>query len=347
MEAIDLTSRYNSRPMRLAWCALLLTGCQGEPVVAAPATDSAVEVELDSGVDSSLVDSTTDSGVPLEDSAVAETVDSTIDSGVDSTIDAAPETAPEAAADTTLDVAGDAAASDPQCGTHKAGPMVYTGAGSNFCIDAREVNRREYLAFVADGIKPAAPAYCDWNTSFTPMPSGLSEDHPITGIDFCDAVTFCEWAGKHICGSIADGKPTGAYDASSSQWMFACVGGGTPGSGVWSTGAAPPTAGMCNIGTGTGPVVVDAHPACVGTAAPWNRVRNLTGNVAEWDASGCFMKGLEAGTTPANRDMIDCAVRGGYHGNSVADGKCVLPTSKMIDEADTNTGFRCCKGPFI
>ncbi len=315
---------------RALWVSVVLLGCQGEPVVDLSTVDSSVAdaaSDGDSSVDSALIDSTTDS--TWSDTA---------------TDTAMPVDAPAAEADAT----GDASpvASDPECGTHKGGPMVYSGGGAKFCIDAREVTRAEYDVFLKAASKPAQPPHCDWNSSFEPLPSAFGDNFPITGIDWCDALTYCAWADKHICGDLVTGAPTLQYTAAKAQWSLACTNGDPTATEGWATGPTAPAAGVCQIGGLASPSEVEKHPDCRGATAPWNRVRDMVGNVAEWDGSGCFTTGFRAGTTPAERMSIDCSIRGGFYANDHATGMCFAGTSQPIDVRHPGIGFRCCKGPF-
>lgn len=259
--------------------------------------------------------------------------------------DTAPDsTAPDAATppDTT---ASDSGPSDPQCGVHKGGPMVWSGSGAKFCIDAREVTRAEYDTFLAAAPTDPQPDYCDWNKSYDALPSTFGGNFPITGIDWCDAIAYCSWAGKHVCGAITDGKILADESAAKSQWTFACLNGDGAATTGYPTGPSAPAAGVCRLGGVSAPAAVQTHLMCKGTTAPWDRVFDLSGNAAEWDGAGCFLSGLKPGTTPEQRRFIDCGVRGGSYFNDIVSGRCITGVSRPIDERDEKIGFRCCKGP--
>jgi formylglycine-generating enzyme len=287
--------------------SVMLLGCQGEPVVEVTADSSTSET---AAIDSA---SPVDTGTPIGDAPVADS--------------------------------GDSGAHDPQCGMPKGGPMVYAGSSLKFCIDAREVTRGDYDVFVkaTAGSKPAQPPYCDWNDTFDPLSSPFGDDFPITGIDWCDALAYCKWADKQLCGALDTGEPTFEYSAGKTMWSLACANGDGTATTGWATGMTAPAAGVCQIGGLMAPAPVNAHANCRGEKAPWDRVRDMVGNVAEWDAAGCFVKGFDAGTTPMDRKMIDCGIRGGFYGNDIATGQCFNNASRPIDTRDASIGFRCCK----
>ena len=72
------------------------------------------------------------------------------------------------------------------------------------CVDSTEVTNAHYQAFLEQMPSAAAgPDVCDWNDSFVPQGWPLAtgtEDHPVGGVDWCDANAYCAWAGKRLCG---------------------------------------------------------------------------------------------------------------------------------------------------
>jgi formylglycine-generating enzyme required for sulfatase activity len=93
-----------------------------------------------------------------------------------------------------------------ECGEHGGAKMVRVGS---FCIDATEVTRGEFLAFLAAPLEQrtaARPPECAWNTTdptINATASGLG--NPVGEINFCDALAYCAWAGKRLCGRIGGG----------------------------------------------------------------------------------------------------------------------------------------------
>ncbi len=110
--------------------------------------------------------------------------------------------------------------------------------GSRYCIDSTEVSRANYLEFTdsladPEHVDPAMmPAYCAFDTDVTPLDSWppFLDDAllPVSRLGWCDAWSYCRWAGKRLCGAIGGGAaPWGSHaDAGASQWFNACSHGG-------------------------------------------------------------------------------------------------------------------------
>lgn len=214
-------------------------------------------------------------------------------------------------------------------GTVCRGQMVDVGAG---CIDRTEVTNDEYLVFLA-GPKPQAPAECAWNVSYTPASGMPPEDgKPVTGVDWCDAWSYCASLGKELCG-----KPDGGSvnlqdfaDPQKSAWFAACSNGGAS---VYPYGDAF-EAQTCNGGpAGLGsPYPVPSTPDCHGTGAPYDAVFDLSGNVWEWESS-CA---ANAGSGDA------CRLRGGSYNNDATTLRCDTDYTLPRSGAFGSVGLRCC-----
>jgi formylglycine-generating enzyme required for sulfatase activity len=272
---------------------------------------------------------------PAADAVADAPGDGPADAGADAFTDAPVSTdatgtdAPDAGP--TADASGDAACP----GT--AGPApVRIGS---FCIDSTEVTNADYAAFLASSSIPAQPAACAWNTSFVPgawPPAAGTDAYPVVAVDWCDAFTYCAWAGKRLCGAIGGGPtPFASFaDPQASQWMNACSAAGTR---VFPYGATYDPA-ACNgkdFPDGGAARPVASLAACQGGTAG---VFDMSGNVYEWE-DAC--QG-DAGASDV------CHYRGGgfftpgppTSANLECQGGATL--TRQPGAAFLDVGFRCC-----
>jgi formylglycine-generating enzyme required for sulfatase activity len=206
--------------------------------------------------------------------------------------------------------------------------MVQLPAG--FWIDSTEVTRAQYAAWLAT--KPSAqPAECSWNTSFTPgceWPPGDKGDHPVVCVDWCDANAYCQGVGKRLCGKIGGGTLAIAEraDATKSEWYYACSSGGEfdyPYGDDYD-----PTA--CNLEDAklddTSPG--GAFPKCQSSAAGFEGVYDLCGNVSEW-ADAC--------------NEESCIQHDGMYASSSSSTLCQMSAAWPRSKRAAFLGFRCCR----
>ena len=53
---------------------------------------------------------------------------------------------------------------------------------------------------------------CAWNTNFAAANDAKDAGYPVTGVKQCDAIAFCTWAAKRLCGSTHGGPvDAGSY----------------------------------------------------------------------------------------------------------------------------------------
>ncbi|MDB4945192.1 MAG: pyoverdine responsive serine/threonine kinase [Labilithrix sp.] len=225
------------------------------------------------------------------------------------------------AGDAAGDAAVDAGAGCPT--THGAMVLVDAG-GMTFCIDGTEVTNAAYDTFLAatDGGNVTAfdagdAASCA-NDSFVPFPplpppqNGAT--YPVVNIDYCDALSYCRWAGKRLCG-----RTTGA-DASTGEWYAACSAGGTR---AYAYGGTTRDATKCNDGTGA-VAPTASFPGCQGSVPG---LFDMNGNVGE---------------------LIDqcsdgfCTVVGGSY---VLPSSCLSAVAQPAPNGAATIGFRCCSDP--
>ncbi len=213
--------------------------------------------------------------------------------------------------------------------------MVRAG---DFCIDSTEVTNRQYQRFLdATGGVSSQGAPCAWNRSLVPRvwppPARSSPEHPVVFVDWCDAQAYCQWAGKRLCGRIGGGSLRIAEqtDATRSQWMSACTGGGAS---VYPYGDAY-ASGACSGDEPTGYFLpVASKPACVGG---FPGVYDLSGNVHELEDS------CDVDPAVLDGSMDICADRGGSFKHDPGMLACGLTLDKDPRSGQWfDVGFRCC-----
>lgn len=218
------------------------------------------------------------------------------------------------------------AAPTPTC---QGGKCVSRGArmikATSFFVDATEVTVEAYGHFLtAKGDDTSGqPAECAWNDSFAPAVQNGAMKEPVTHVDYCDAVAYCAWADKQLCGKVGGGNLAFADLASptKSQWFAAC--GGAKGQ-PYPYGSTLKQ-GACNS-NGMSVSAVASHAECEGASSG---VFDMVGNVAEW-VNAC----------DANSGATDgCETIGGSFAD---DGTCSLSSLKHRDEQLPGVGFRCC-----
>ena len=208
-----------------------------------------------------------------------------------------------------------------------------------FFVDATEVTCRDYRAFLEDkagsttGQRPA----CAWNTSFIPKswpPADAELDLPVVQVDWCDAVAYCAWAGKRLCGAATGGSLgwTSVNDPSVDAWYAACSRGGAL---AYPYGDAFESAACASARASI--AVVKSLATCEGG---YPGLFDLSGNAREWTDACDGDTGAQDG----------CRVRGGgFDDSSSEPGRlaCLARAGDVDAEyRDTQnewTGFRCCR----
>jgi formylglycine-generating enzyme required for sulfatase activity len=223
--------------------------------------------------------------------------------------------------------------------------LIPVSPGQAYCMDRTEVTQAQYAAFLqAKGkdLSGQTDPYCAKNnitygfiyaTDATPgCPEGVftpeqTPDTPVACVDWCDAVAYCQWAGKRLCGRIGGGSVDVKEGASSvqSEWYYACSQGGKTAYPYGDTYQK----GKCRDDD---PTATSAKPAtdsaCHGTNPPFDEIVDLSGNLFEWEDS-C--------------DDIHCRIRGGNFVESPKGASCSagLLSGKIADYS-SGVGFRCC-----
>lgn len=227
--------------------------------------------------------------------------------------------------------------------------LVRVGSPENsFCIDSTEVTYKQYNAFLEAGVASSTQgAECRWNASFVPLSQG-SDEFPVTGVDWCDAVAFCKWSGKYLCGKAVNGRKISSVtqidvaDYNTHQWMIACS--------AQKKNRYPYgndfNAGACNVlehdAGRTLPVKTLA--GCEGS---YPGVYDLVGNVWEWFDGPCRTDaGLEVDGGDGGPQSNECWVKGGgFNRGNTANVTIDCRVDGLGSRRDTRVpflGFRCC-----
>lgn len=215
----------------------------------------------------------------------------------------------------------------PGCLAQLPGPKLVKVELSDraFCIDSTEVTNADYAAWLETNPDPGAQlASCSWNESFEPwdqvwpVPSDHM-DHPVAGVDFCDADAYCRFAGKHLC-------RTGSESGDAEEWLTACTRNGEQAFPYGNSFVADACNGI-ELGI-DGTVPVGSLSSCEGGFAG---LFDLVGNVTEW-VDDC------EGTGKSDY----CATLGG--GWLFQEGiSCNTRFAFAREIGGAYTGFRCCR----
>jgi len=247
------------------------------------------------------------------------------------------------------------------CGGPKM--IEVTSPNGVYRIDETPVTQKQYAEFLASTKRTPGTEHriCSQNTTYEPtfeddngtctigpdenagigefnfyMPD-VSPNHPVFCVDWCDAVAFCEWAGKRLCGRIGGGivdaneAMNAFFDHRISEWHNVCTNGGETLFlyGGYEEIDYDPEA------CGTGPSFswardVKFYPTCRGVkdgfadvydmAGPWPEYENAFWYPANDGTSRVFAR-LQSGEPP------ESGCYGGF-------------TASPLDRVAT---FRCCK----
>lgn len=237
---------------------------------------------------------------------------------------------------------GGSAGASTECGAFLGGPMVAI-PNKGYCVDATEVKREHYQSYLDDvgSTPPPQEPRCEWNTTTLPpsylfTPEATKPEDPIRGINFCQAVSYCNWAGKRLCGKIGGGEldPASGGDTNVDQFYVACSHDGIQ---KFPYGVAY-VANTCNDSKGNigpnGQAGAGSLPGCEGG---YPGLFDMSGNVQEW------IDQCELASTP---NATQCIMKGGcwnFDGGAQSAVHCSFGQLGSVTGNAPQNGFRCCK----
>lgn len=269
------------------------------------------------------------------------------------------------------------------CACPKNMTIISLAGGGAYCVDQAEVSKGEYNQFITANVPTTSQSgsCLTENASFIPRgawapqvdPGPLTFNYglPVHYVDWCDAVAYCKWAKKQLCGTIQGDAPVpgdaGAV-ATVSAWYNACTaqgalvypygntfdatkcntdGVGTPGGTAALSRsshfgyAANLDDGIYTVATSdaAGNVTAAVHTACQGGSTG---IYQMSGNVAEWEDS-----------CDGSAGSSKCRVRGGSYASATpAEQACAAvrevvrvppPSGDPATDPLKDIGFRCCQ----
>ena len=220
----------------------------------------------------------------------------------------------------------------PGCGDCPSADMV---DGGGFQIDALEVTKGDYeLMLEVEFDASVLPGGCDWKSGFEPDDWANQTDSalPVVGVDWCDAMVYCTWAGKALCGAV-DGGPSDfdiGADPDDDAWYRACS---NAGASEFPYGADYD--GLACNGEDSGQDALLAGGTLDTCEGGVPGLYDMSGNVWEW-SNACESAGGDGST--------NCRRRGGSRYSGGDNLRCTVNSSRDRGSRDNAVGFRCCEG---
>jgi formylglycine-generating enzyme required for sulfatase activity len=216
------------------------------------------------------------------------------------------------------------------------------GLGGSYCIDDFEVTKAAYTLFNSANPVLILPTQCGSNPDYTPTndwPAILTQidyngGEPVHYVNWCDAIAYCQYSNKHLCGAISGGAqdPTMANVFQTDAWYNACS---AKGNNTWPYGS-PYQSQWCNgadllINGITAEVDYSGNNQELLCQGGESFVYYMSGNVAEWE-NACDT------ASPPN-----CLARGGSYVSNSTELECTAAVSYPSTTTDPTIGFRCCE----
>ena len=198
-----------------------------------------------------------------------------------------------------------------------------------YWIDKVEVTVEGYGQCVREG-KCSAPKSTKEDGAYNWEASGRGK-HPINGVDWAQAVAYCEWAGKRLPSEAQWEKAARGTDGRTYPW----------GEEEASCERAVMDEGGNGCGTG-GTMEVGSKK---GGASPYG-VEDMAGNVWEWvqDWYDTDYYASAPSKNPVNLESgFERILRGGSWGNDPSTPRAANRGYDAPSSADSFTGFRCAR----
>lgn len=270
-------------------------------------------------------------------------------------VDASTRDAEDAADAADADTADAARPDAPDAPDAERGPRcvpIPNAFGPAFCIDETEVTNAQYLAMMkeirSDGGTPLATLNSYLAGTQCPALASLSDldptgpipkltELPVVNVGWCQAIVFCKWAGKHMCGAVGgapvDVSTRAQFSATSDEWQIACSNQGSQSLPYGQAGAC----GVCNSNSDCDAGLdAAAQVRSFGSCVSDGGVYDLIGNVQEWENGYAFDAAVAnryasvRGGAFTQGHTTDCAFDHGTDWASALKG-------------DVFTGIRCCR----
>ena len=198
------------------------------------------------------------------------------------------------------------------------GELVRLPGPPAFAMEATEVTQADYARFLAcepspPVVPPCSVADVTPDVTFDPA---ARPDHPVQGVSFCAAASYCAWAGRRLC-TLGEWEPVCARvrDAVAPRDFVisprACVLSAYA-DGEWSQG---PLDGTARVREASG---------CRASEAPYDALYDVIGNVEQWVWDGSSPQSV--GNAFSSGPRQPCAVEGAWG----------------LEEAFEGMGIRCC-----
>jgi formylglycine-generating enzyme len=279
------------------------------------------------------------SAAPLACSLLLESDNLAGNPAVPCTADGGCEGGPAPATDAAADAGTERpdASGSLRCNGGTAGPEGLDGG--LFCIDATEVTVGQYAVFRNFADAAGQPEVCAWNVSFVPRfcvaeNPGDAPERAVVGVDWCDALAYCRWAGKRLCGKVGGEAldPAARNNPNADEWFGACS---NFGRSLFPYGNSA-DASACNTGPDSGTIAnVGSHPGCAGGLAP--QLHDMVGNAMEW-VNECTL-------TDSGPQGQSCHLRGGNYTTPTPIADCDRDEVSDRNATLCTIGFRCCSDP--